>query len=156
MITMRLSLIILIFVALSNLHSGCITPSMPSQCASFFSIPADERAKVFAAYSLEEQLVIYRCGMDRRPPDSYLADYIADRGEVAIPELLKKLEQESDELTQVSIIKIFEVMALDGKLRGRDDVLNRLRVVINRMRIQVYKSMASTSLEKMTKFSLKD
>ena len=48
-------------------------------------MPGAERNKVFPTYPLEEQLVIYRCGMNRRPPDTYLAEYIADRGESAIP-----------------------------------------------------------------------
>jgi hypothetical protein len=126
---------------------------MSQQCASFFSLSGDERDRVFPTYPLEEQLIIYRCGMSRRPPDTYLADYIADRGEPAIPVLLPKLEQESDELTQVSIIRIFEVMAAKGHLRGRVDVLNRIRTVVNRMRLPVFKDMAFKSLEKITQFS---
>jgi hypothetical protein len=122
---------------------------MPSQCVAFFSLPTGEREKVFPGYPLEEQLIIYRCGMSRRPPDNYLAGYIADRGEPAIPALLKNLEQDPDELTQVSIIRIFELMSLDGKLRGRSDVSKRIETVINRMKIQVFRDMASTSLEKI-------
>jgi hypothetical protein len=59
----------------------------------FFFLPGDERDKVFPTYALEGQLVIYRCGMNRRPPDSYLAGYIADRGEPVIPILLTKLDK---------------------------------------------------------------
>lgn len=150
---MRCLLSIFLLLTILSIHSGCFTPPMPPQCASFFSLPGDERDKVFPSYPLEEQLILYRCGMNRRPPDSYLAGYIADRGEPVIPILLTKLERESDELTQVSIIRIFELMALDGHLRNRADVLSRIRTVISHMRIKVFKDMASQSLEKMTQFS---
>jgi hypothetical protein len=150
---MRCLLSILTLLIILSAHSGCITPPMPPQCASFFSLPGDERDKVFPSYPLDQQLTIYRCGMNRRPPDTYLAGYIADRGEPVIPILLTKLEQESDELTQVSIIRIFELIALDGHLRSRADVLGRIRTVISRMRIKVFKDMASESLQKMTQFS---
>ena len=126
---------------------------MPPLCKSFFSVARDERRKAFQSYSLEEQLTIYRCGMSRRPPDTHLAGYIADRGEPIIPVLLTKLEQESDEFTQVSIISIFEEMALDGHLRNRADVLDRIQTVISHMRIKVFKDMASRSLDRMTQFS---
>ncbi len=150
---MRYLWCLLILVAIWSVHSGCVTRPMPSQCASFFALSSDERGKVFPGYPLEEQLVIYRCGMNRRPPDTYLAGYIADRGEPAIPVLLTKLEQESDELTQVSIISIFESMAAKGHLRNRADVLSKIQTVISHMRTQVFKDMASKSLEKMNQSS---
>lgn len=142
-----------ILVATLSFHSGCETPPMPPLCSSFFSLPGDERDKIFPEFPLEDQLIVYRCGMNRRPPETYLAGYIADRGEPLIPVLLTKLEQESDELTQVSFIRIFELMAIKGHLRGRADVLSRIRTVISHMRIEVFKDMASKSLEKMTQFS---
>jgi hypothetical protein len=108
-----------------------------------------QQDKLFPTYSLEEQLTIYRCGMDRRPPDRYLANYIADRGQDTIPMLLEKLENESDELTQVALIRIFEIMAEKGYLKGRSDVVARIRIVVERMRIGVFKQMASTSLERI-------
>jgi hypothetical protein len=147
---MRCLLNILILLTILRVHWACVTPSMPPKCASFFALPGDERDQVFPAYPLEDQLIIYRCGMNRRPPDSYLAGYIANRGEPVFPILLTKLEQESDELTQVSIIRIFELMALDGHLRSRPDVLSRIRTVISHMRTKVFKDMASKSLQKMT------
>lgn len=153
---MRRSWGILILLAISGAHSGCIHPDMPQQCAPFFSMSRDERTKVFPTYSLEEQLIIYRCGMSRRPPETYLADYIADRGESAIPLLLTKLEHESDELTQVSIIEIFEVMAIKGHLRGKFDEINRIRTVVNRMRLPVYKDMGYKSLQKITQSSTRE
>ena len=126
---------------------------MPERCASFFSMSGDERGKVFPTYPLEDQLIIYRCGMNRRPPDTYLAGYIADQGEPAIPVLLTKLEQDSDELTQVSIVEVFERMAAKGFLRDKPDVINRIRTVVSRMHTPVFKDMASKSLARMTQSS---
>lgn len=150
---MRRLLSTVILLAVTAVHLGCVSSRMPERCASFFSMSPDERSKVFPTYPLEEQLVIYRCGMDSRPPYTYLAGYIADRGEPAIPVLLTKLEQDPDELTQFSIVEVFERMAAKGYLRGKADVINRIRTVVNRMHTPVFKDMASKSLERITQSS---
>ena len=149
---MRRLLSVVIVVAATAVHLGCVS-RMPERCASFFSMPGNERDKVFPTYPLEDQLVIYRCGMNRRPPDTYLAGDIADRGEPAIPLLLAKLEQDPDELTQFSIVEVFERMAAKGYLRGKPDVVSRIRRVVNRMHTPAFKDMASKSLERISQSS---
>ena len=104
---------------------------MSNQCREFFSLSARQREKLFITYPLDDQLNIYRCGMNRRPPDTYLVAYIADRGEAAIPALLSKLEIEKEELSQLSIINIFEMMSVKGHLRNRTDVISKIRRVYN-------------------------
>jgi len=133
--------------------SACVTRERPPQCATFFSLSTDKQDEVFRTYELNDQLIIYRCGMNERPPYRYLAGYIAERGESAIPLLLERLALDRDELTQVSIIAIFEVMSEKGYLRNRSDVFDAVRKTINQMRIQVFKDMASRSFDRMMRLS---
>ena len=128
---------------------ACNSSSMSNECREFFSLPASQREKLFITYSLDDQLSIYRCGMNRRPPDTYLANYIADRGEAAIPVLLTKLEIDKDELTQLAIVNIFEMMSVKGHLRNRADVISRIRQVVTRMQVSVLRGRAEESLTRI-------
>lgn len=128
-------------------------PAMPDECKEFFSRPLDEHGKVISSYEIDKQLRIYRCALDRRPPEASLAIYIADRGEPAIPVLLEKLESEKDELFQYGIVDILEVMSIKGYLRKRTDVVNRVREVIAKMKIQTFREMSEKSLEEIEKNS---
>ncbi len=145
---------IFILMFLCGICVGCISPRMSSECKEFFSLPLDQQGKVLSTYPLEKQLALYRCGMDRRPPAIYLARYIAEGGENIIPVLLEKLETEKDELTQYAIIDIFEVMSIKGSLRNREDVINRIRQVVDRMKTPTFKQMAQESLEEIEKNSI--
>ena len=122
---------------------------MSKQCSEFFSRPAGAREKLFQTYPLEAQLTIYRCGMNRVPPDTYLASYIADRGKEVIPILLERLKAEPDEFSQHAIINIFEMLAVKGHMQNRTDVAEEIRRVVNRMKIDLYRKMAARSLEKI-------
>ena len=138
---------------LTCLYSSC-NLRMSTECREFFSIPLDQQGKVFSGYPLEKQLTLYRCGLkNRRPPATYLADYIADRGESAIPSLLQTLEMEKDELFQSGIVDIFEFMSSKGHLRNKSEAINRIRLVVARMKISTFKEMAEQNLDKIEKNS---
>lgn len=143
----------LVFLLLCFFASGC-NPQMSRECKEFFALQRDQRGKALAGYPLEKQLRLYRCGLDRRPPDSYLADYIADGGQKAIPALLEELENERDELSQYGIIEIFEVMSVKGYLRDRPDVVGRIRKVVAGMKIPTFRQMPQEDLEKIEKNGL--
>ncbi|HEY2974226.1 MAG TPA: hypothetical protein VGJ48_17050 [Pyrinomonadaceae bacterium] len=129
--------------------TGCPPPAMSTECRDFFLRPASEREKLFLTYDLDKQLELYRCGMNRRPPDSSLPLLIAERGEGAIPTLLDRLEAEKDELFQYGIIDIFEVMSVKGYLRDRRDVVDRIRRVVAKMKISTFREMAEKDLSKI-------
>lgn len=125
---------------------------MPTECRKFFSVPLDQQGKVFSTYSLEMQLDLFRCGLKhRRPPATYLADHIADRGAAAIPVLLEKVETEKDELFQSGLIEVFEVMAEKGYLRNQPQAIKRIREVVAAMKIPTFKETAQEDLEKIEK-----
>jgi len=126
---------------------------MPTECREFFALPLDQRGSVISTYPLEKQLRLYRCGLSRRPPDRYLARYIAARGEVVIPVLLEKLESEQDELFQYGIVEIFEAMSAKGFLKTRSDVIARIRTVVNRMKIAAFRERAQEDLDEIVKNS---
>jgi hypothetical protein len=122
---------------------------MSNECRDFFSLPSSQGEKVFVTYDLDKQLRLYRCGMNLHPPDSSLALYIAERGESAIPALLDKLDAETDELFQYSIVRIFALMSLKGQLRNRSDVIDRIRQVVRKMKIPTFREMAQEELNKI-------
>ena len=124
-------------------------PAVPDECKEFFARPLDEHGKVISSYTFDKQLRIYRCALDRRPPERTLAIYIAARGEPAIPALLDRLESEKDELFQYGIIDILEVMSIKGYLRNRADVVSRVRQVVTKMKIQTFREMSEKSLSEI-------
>jgi len=139
-------------IALSVLSCVAVTacpPSMSTECRDFFLQPASERERLFRTYELNKQLELYRCGMNRRPPDSSLPLVIAERGRGIIPTLLDKLEAEQDELLQYGIIEIFEVMSVKGYLRNRRDVVDRIRQVASKMKISTFREMAEKDLSRI-------
>ncbi len=142
-------LVITLFSCL--VFTGCPTTPMPAECRTFFSQPASVREKQFRTYDLEKQLDLYRCGMRRRPPESSLSLLIAERGEQIIPTLLQQLDAEKDELFQYAIIDIFEVMSIKGYLRNRSDVVSRIRQVVARMKISMFREMAQRDLDEIEK-----
>jgi hypothetical protein len=139
---------IMVWLLLCFTHSVC-TPSVSNECKNFFSLSLDQRGEVFPSYPLDTQLRIYRCGLNRRPPATHLAVYIAAKGEAAIPTLLEKLEGERDELFQYGIIDVFQVMSVRGYLRSRSDVLKRIRQVIGQMKIPTFRKMSEKALREI-------
>ena len=135
---------------LTCLYSNC-NRQMSTECREFFSIPLDQQGNRFSGYPLDKQLALYRCGVKTRPPATYLAHYIADRGESAIPSLLQTLETENDELVQSGIIDIFEVMSIKGHLRNKAEAINRIRLVVARMKISTLKAIAEQNLDRIEK-----
>jgi hypothetical protein len=132
---------------------SCMGPPISAECKSFYSLSAGERERLFKTYDLEKQLDLYRCGMNRRPPDIALAIPIADRGESTIPVLLEKLEREKDEQFQYVIIDVFEVMSVKGYLRNKSEVITRIRQVVTKMRISILRDMALKDLEQIERNS---
>ena len=120
---------------------------MSNECKEFFALPLDEHGAIISNYPLEKQLRIYRCALDRRPPERSLAIYIANRGAEAISPLLEKLEGEKDELSQYGIIDILQVMSVKGYLRNRPDALNRIRRVVAQMKISSFREMSEQALK---------
>jgi len=144
-----MALVITLFSGL--VLTGCPSTHMSVECSAFFSLPASQREKEFRTYELEKQLDLYRCGMNRRPPASSLSLLIAERGEPVIPALLQKLEGEKEEPFQYAIIDVFEVMSVKGQLRGRKDVVGRIRQVVANMKDSTFREMAKRDLDEIEK-----
>ena len=117
----------------SILHQSCGSFEMPQVCKNFYSLPGSERERQFPGYPLDQQLEIYHCGMQYRPPKITWAWDIADRGEKIIPELLRRMKSEESQATQAELIFIFRVMSRRGYLRERHDVVDEIREVVSHM-----------------------
>lgn len=89
--------------------------------------------------------------MNREPPTTAYAAYIAEGGEKNIPFLLQRLKAERLEMVQTELIDIFTVMAIKGQLRGREDVIADLEQVISKMKYEPVKLIAQKYLEEIKK-----
>ena len=69
----------------------------------------------------------------------------------SIPTLLEILQSEEDEWMQLAFIDIFRVMANQGDLRGRQDVADEIRQVVNQMKSYRTKEEAQQSLDEIEK-----
>lgn len=143
-----------IFLMLLITLSGCyfVPPaSMPRECREFFNLPSRERENIFRTYSVDKQVDIYLCGMNREPPEIGYATYIAEGGEKNIPYLLQRLRAERLEIVQTRLIDIFTVMAIKGQLRGRKDVVGELDDIVSKMEYEPVKREALMYLEEIRK-----
>ncbi len=92
------------------LYSTC-PPRPPEQCREFLQLSHQQRHAEFRAYPLDKQLDVYLCAMKTEPPNSSLANDIADQGEQAIPALVNKLKVTKSEVDQEDLIYVFELMS---------------------------------------------
>ncbi|HKO42434.1 MAG TPA: hypothetical protein VJU84_04040 [Pyrinomonadaceae bacterium] len=145
----RIPIVLCLLSGLSG--QSCVKKPMSAECSEFFSRQRSERESLFKKYDLELQLRLYRCGLNRRPPDTSLAIYIAEKGEAVVPALLSRLEMEKDELVQFGIIDIFHVMAIKGHLRGRSDITDIIRQAVSKMKIRPLREMANERLNEFEK-----
>ena len=62
-------------------NSSCGKGEMPAVCKEFYQLSAQQRENDFSTYPVDKQLSIYRCAVERRPPESGWAYDIANGGE---------------------------------------------------------------------------
>ena len=143
-----------IILTLLTTFAGCYfwSPAILSpECRKFFDLPLREQEQLFRTYSVDKQVDLYLCGMNREPPETAYAAYIAEGGEKNIPYLLQRLKAERLEMVQTEIIDIFTVMAIKGQLRGREDVIAELEEVVAKMKYGPVKLIAQKYLEDIKK-----
>jgi hypothetical protein len=128
---------------------GCPPTILSRECREFFAMPSKEQEARFRAYSVDKQVDLYLCGMNREPPEIAYAAYIAEGGEKNIPYLLRRLEAEQLEITQLHVIDIFTMLAVKGHLRGRQDVIAQLDQVVSRMKYEPIRLKARAYLDEI-------
>lgn len=77
-----------ILLMLLTTLSGCyfVPPAiLPRECREFFNLPSRERENIFRTYSVDKQVYISVCGMNRQPREIGYAEYLAEGGEKNIP-----------------------------------------------------------------------
>ncbi len=129
---------------------------MPRECRDFFQLSSSEREIRFRQYPLEKQVDLYLCGMNREPPESGYAAYIAEGGEQVIPYLLNRLKAEPLEITKTRILDIFTVLAVKGSLRGRQDVIDELERVVSHIKFAPVKSKAERYMDTIKRENSRD
>lgn len=123
------------------------TQKQSSECKEFFQKSIEEQDALFRTLPLDKQLEIFRCGMNRRPPEIALAHEIAKGGEEIIPDLTAALRNEKDEWMQRGIIEIFRLMSIKGYLRGKGSTVQEIRETVSRMKVSRIKKEAEESLK---------
>lgn len=146
---MKQSKLILALAAL--LFSG--VPScarLSAECEDFFmKTPFEQSEARFRTYPIERQLDLYLCGMKVHPPAIGFAYIIAERGEDATPFIVAKLKSVNDEKEQDDLIYILEVMSNRGHLHGRGDIIDEIRQVVMRMRVDIIRERSLEALRKI-------
>src|SRR5437870_1795020 len=121
-------LIAYLLVLLSSAYNLGCGPELSKECKDYYAQPSYERDHAFRdEYPIGKQLDIYRCGMQRKPPEFGLAVYISERGEKNIPIILDRFKAEKDEPTKVGMLFIFELMSQKDYFRRRQDVIEQLK-----------------------------
>lgn len=89
---------------------GCV--ETPSEYEEFFKLPLAQQHREIDNYPFDKQIEIYLVAVAmRHPPDYGFAYDIAHNGEIAVPFLVERLNNEQSEFTQQHIIYVFQIMA---------------------------------------------
>ena len=99
-------------------------------------------------YSLEQQIDIYIYAMQREPPSTQFAKFLASNGKKVIPLLLIRLKEEKSEHVKVDSIRVLVDMHTDHcSLKDEKEVIETIRRVISGMRDTSYKEWAEAELK---------
>lgn len=145
--------VVAVFLALF----GCVpaaapggpTAAVPARYQEFFELPLAEQHVRLTALPIEEQVEIYLYAVTaRHPPDLGFAVDVAKSGAVAVPVLLRRLENTHEEGAQQKLLYVFEWMA---KLRSYDvradaTALEILRRTVTNMRNPLYRERSEASI----------
>ena len=118
----------------------------------FFSEPLATRVERSRTLSLDQQYLVFRYGNDViHPPLMDLADPIAERGEGAVPFLLKQLQLDDSDIAIRDIVLIFERMALLRIYDVKSDqaVLDALIARIVKMKDKDWQAISESRLKRI-------
>lgn len=137
------------FVPIALLSLALLDCGPKSECRQFFALKLEQRHREFRAYPIDKQLDVYLCAMKVEPPDTSLANDIADRGSEAIPLVLARIKSVKSEVEQEILIDVLEASAERGYLRNRTDVVAELSNVIESMTISQVRERSLKSLKQI-------
>jgi hypothetical protein len=123
---------------------------------SFFGEPVPTRVERLRRYALPDQYRIFRYGMDRRePPNSELADPIAERGKAAVQFLLDQLTGTPDDKTVNDVVLTFEAMARMKTYSVGADIalMTALASRVSEMKDSFWRAEATRTLENIKQLS---
>jgi len=137
------------FVPIALLSLGLLDCGPKSECRQFFALNLEQRHREFRTYPIDKQLDVYLCAMRVEPPDTSLANDIADRGSEAIPLVLARMKSVKSEVEQEILIQVMEASAERGYLRNRKDVVAEISNVIDSMKISQVRERSLESLKQI-------
>lgn len=99
------------------------------------------RTEEFHKRSYDHQIDLYLYAMQKRPPLSGTAVYIASNGKPIIPVLLNRLRIESEESNQRHLVYVLRVMAVnEPRLKEDSNVIANVKSVISQMKSAHYRA----------------
>jgi hypothetical protein len=146
MIASRSLLLILIVYLGTLIQCGNDTPP---EYRRLFRLPTDQQQLAeLKKYSLEQQIDTYIYAMQREPPSTQFARFLASNGKKVIPLLLKRLKEERSEHVKVDFIRVLADMHTDYcSLKDEKEVIETIRGVISGMRDTSYKEWGEAELK---------
>jgi hypothetical protein len=123
----------------------------PPEYRKLFRLPTDQQQlEEFKKYPLEQQIEIYLYAMQREPPSTQFARFLASNGKKVIPLLLKRLKEEKRDDVKVDLIRVLADMHTDHcSLKDEKEVIETISVVISGMRDPLYKEWSERELKKI-------
>jgi hypothetical protein len=138
---MVISIVLIVIAACSEAPPEC------NKYNSFFDLPISERENQLHQYPVEQQVDICVCGMRREPPTIYLADPLAEAGDVSVPLIVSRLASERSEAGQRNLIYLLRALSEHGYLRGRTDVVGDVRARVAKMQDNSIRESAQAMLD---------
>lgn len=121
----------------------------PPEHRAFLDLPRDQRRTAIANYPPEEQVALYISAMlAKHPPHLELADAVAENGEVVLPILLRRIQEDEREVVQVDLLYVLARMQEMGRANVAADAetIAALRSVVASMQDPEWKARASELL----------
>ena len=107
-------------------QTGC---GYSSDYNKFREIPLARQRCEFSKLPLDKQIDFHMSSIAREPPDFQLGVYIAQKGKDALPRVLERFEQETEDYRKEAITQIFKEMHTLGyvNLNEEKEALRRIK-----------------------------
>jgi hypothetical protein len=125
------------------LHTSCFR----QDCGRFYDLSEPNRRAEFLSYDPEKQVDVYLCGLAIEPPDYAASEYMTEEADAVIPVLLKRLKKETNDFHKSAIVRVFFLMAVEGELRGRQDIVDQLTPEVQAIKDVDWRAACQEELE---------
>jgi hypothetical protein len=111
---------------------------IPPEYREFLNLPIDHQRAQLRTYPIDKQIDYYLAATTYvRPPERELGDVVASNGKEAVPFLVKRIKEETQEHRQMSLMYVFgEMNRRYYDLKDEKEALETLKYVTANMSVQ--------------------